>query len=229
MLFQWTRLGLNQFRLLERRTPLPSGEPSYVLKTFTLNSTANPRYAAIIYAISENPEEARNESVVLNGRSFSVTPTALEALKKVEENKGEGYEYLWIDALCINHKDEAEKRNQEGVVERIFESADMVIAALPVDTPELDAFCTQARAVGNGSANESMSFGDSPAFSEFLRLGQLVGGQQIWSKQGTISASKIVLYAGRERFNAEEVSEIFGACQKSQEEGSQSKSKESSL
>lgn len=194
MLFQWTRLGLNQFRLLERRTRLPSGEPSYVLKTFTLNAAGTPKYTAVLPPPA--PAYEGNDSVVLNGRSFSVSERVLRALKKVEEWDGEGCEFLWCEALCVNRRDEAEKEGQRGIMRDVVAGAETVVACLGENTPGLD----------DSFANHT----STPAVLDSLEdLGKMPTGKPLWSRGEISIKSQIVLYAGAKRFGPEDTRKIL--------------------
>ncbi|KAI0868329.1 HET-domain-containing protein [Hypoxylon argillaceum] len=43
---------------------------------------------------------------------------------------------LWIDALCINQSDYGEKKDQLGLMKRVYEQAEKVIAYLPLSAPD---------------------------------------------------------------------------------------------
>lgn len=135
MLFQWTALGVGQFRLLKKRRPLPDGQLSYELHTANLKGT--PVYAVVSYprtvALKDHP-------VLVNGRTLMVSKSAYAALKEVAD-LGE-HELIWIDCLSIHESDAEEKMRQEKVLARIYEAADCVYLCQDSDSehdPKLPA------------------------------------------------------------------------------------------
>jgi hypothetical protein len=222
MLFQWTRLASNQFRLLERRKPLPSGEPSFVLQTFSLTSTSLPAYAAITHL--KTPSNSSTESVVLNGRSFSVPKMASEALLQVQRHDAEGYEYLWVDWLCVNQKDENEKRFQESIVGRVFEGAKCVIGYLPGDTRAAKTFDhISTRSGSTLSLTDSERVELASFVQSFDELGQLPNGHQLWSSSEVFALADVVLYAGSDRFDRKDVERLLSLVDKDNQTSSNGK------
>jgi hypothetical protein len=208
MLFQWTRLASNQFRLLERRSPLPNGEPSFVLKTFTFASSSLPPYLAITYQHASC--DVKTESVVLNGRSFSIQKNALEALMQVQRYDAEGCDYLWLDSLCINQKDENERIVQEGVEGWIFDGAKCVAACLGGDAPVTRNFRELSKQTSTTTPPETPSKEELSSLKTSLsELSHLAGGHKLWSGSEINTKSDIVLYAGSDRFERRDLERVL--------------------
>ncbi|SCO91186.1 uncharacterized protein FRV6_15314 [Fusarium oxysporum] len=81
------------------------------------------------------------ENVAVNGRLLSVTKNCHYALTQVRSyyssNFGNSFfedspksNYLWIDSICINQKDDTEKGHQVGMMGRIYGKASKVLACV---------------------------------------------------------------------------------------------------
>lgn len=75
-------------------------------------------------------------SVPCNGSSLLVTPVAYEMAKYL----GEYNRWLWIDAICINQQDSAEKEVQIPLMREIYAKADDVFIWMGPSTPETEHF-----------------------------------------------------------------------------------------
>lgn len=92
-------------------------------------STA-PSWTAISYTWG-SPEP--KFSISVNGRNMTVRQNCLYALEQVRHrNNGEGY--IWLDAICINQEDVAEKGNQVAMMGEIYEQADFVLCCVGPST-----------------------------------------------------------------------------------------------
>ncbi|KIW03594.1 uncharacterized protein PV09_05348 [Verruconis gallopava] len=203
MLFQWTAIQAGQFRLLERRAPLPWGEPSYVLRTFAVGSA--PSYAAIVY---KHGLGQKTESVVLNGRSFSVEKAALDALMQVERR--EDYQHLWIDCLCIHQSDDLERAHQEQMMDQIFRGADAVLACVSEDAPGASKFREAAKRENEKSCLQPDDGDRAKAFRNFLgQLGVLSNGKSLWECDDLRTELNVFLHNGSERYTWAQVRRIL--------------------
>jgi hypothetical protein len=86
-------------------------------------------YEALSYTWGES--EA-SESIKLNGRTFYIRPNLGDAIRRLRvRGVGPSYRrFLWVDAICINQEDLAERRSQVLKMRRIYESAEQVIGWL---------------------------------------------------------------------------------------------------
>jgi hypothetical protein len=66
-----------------------------------------------------------------NGKSLSITRNLYQALREIRHPTETTL--LWADAICLNQKDESEKRHQVKQIGRVFESAKRVLAWLGTD------------------------------------------------------------------------------------------------
>lgn len=123
MLFQYAQLAQDSIRLVEFH---PSSTPSDIHLTLSHQSRyfdESSHYIAIWYP-SEGPDMER-KTITLNGRTRTVPSTAWDALSAISEHRDRGHKY-WIDAVCINQVDEAEKRMHSQQMDRIYSSAEEV-------------------------------------------------------------------------------------------------------
>lgn len=215
MLFQWTRLALNQFRLLEVRSFLPTGEPSFVLKTFTFSSPSLPKYAAMTYVHSSSEGDRKSESVVINGRSMSVHKEVLDALKMVGAAQ---YEYLWLDALCINTRDDWEKQGAREMARRVFEAAPTVIACFDENRPGTSEFVRFTKHVLHDTEPEGFLPKSLQSFVEtWNTLGSLStseNGLVLWSGSNILTKSAVVLQLSDWGLQRELISKAMTALEK---------------
>ncbi|KAF2097552.1 HET-domain-containing protein [Rhizodiscina lignyota] len=132
--FQYSALddGTSQIRLL---TLLPSSQ-----RRATIHCTLVPaklkeglKYEALSYTWGE-PRLVK--SIELNGRLFRVTKSLHAALRHLRDARNP--RVLWIDAVCINQKDDAEKSKQVARMADIYRTASRVLAWLGSSTNDSD-------------------------------------------------------------------------------------------
>lgn len=87
------------------------------------------KYHALSYFWGPTVDEADSDFVQIVGQGgyskFLVRPNLASALRQLRYKTGE-YRYLWIDAICINQDDDAEKSMQIPMMDRIYQQADQV-------------------------------------------------------------------------------------------------------
>lgn len=114
--------SLRQIRLLHVE-PNPS-DLSAVLETVSLDD--NPKYTAISY--TWGTEMSSGAGIALNGRARRPITRTLEAVLEHLRSAGgggdDGPAALWIDALCINQADAAEKSHQITLMRDVYSRAD---------------------------------------------------------------------------------------------------------
>ncbi|KAE8442774.1 hypothetical protein EG329_002862 [Mollisiaceae sp. DMI_Dod_QoI] len=107
-----------------------STEAPIQCKLYTALQSDRPRYQALSYTwgdtISPTP-------IIVNGVKVLVTENLLAALKRIRENYSDIH--LWVDALCINQLDNAEKAEQVKRMGDIYRNAAKTIIWLG---PEYD-------------------------------------------------------------------------------------------
>jgi len=80
-------------------------------------------YAALSYVWGDYGDKA--PQILLEGVPFQVTPNLHAALKHFRHESRR--RVLWVDALCINQKDEAEKNHQVSQMQSIFKNANSIL------------------------------------------------------------------------------------------------------
>jgi len=85
------------------------------------------RYSALSYVWGDLNDP---KHITLDGESFPVTKNLHAALRCLRR-PNEGIR-LWVDALCINQADFEEKKIQIGLMRRVYEQAESVVAYIPL-------------------------------------------------------------------------------------------------
>ncbi|KAI1339422.1 HET-domain-containing protein [Xylariaceae sp. FL0016] len=120
----------NEIRMLEIH---PSRRSSSTLKCSLINfnlddldddGTTTPFrfYEALSYTWGDPTGKV---AIQLDGHAFEVTRNLAAALRRLRARKG--YRYLWVDALCINQADEAERGSQVARMGLIYRQAEQVL------------------------------------------------------------------------------------------------------
>ena len=121
-----------------RYTALPQGRATRVLKLahgkdrstlrgeiLHIDLDDDPEYAALSYVWGTETDPVRIEC---NGCQIEVTQNLAEALWHIRDESISIY--LWVDALCINQHDLAEKSHQVTLMKDIYASANAVLVWL---------------------------------------------------------------------------------------------------
>ncbi|KAL8871036.1 MAG: hypothetical protein Q9174_003057, partial [Haloplaca sp. 1 TL-2023] len=124
--FRYTALSAGQFRLLRLRVwdgALGTIQADLqVVDRCTLDLEDPGRYETLSYVWGNAPAD---HDIRLNDHLFHITHSLWEALR-VMVTKRAG-KLLWVDAICINQKDSAEKSSQVGMMGEIYRTAQGVI------------------------------------------------------------------------------------------------------
>lgn len=94
--------------------------------------SANPKYFALSYCWETS---LLDHSITMNGKSFKVTANLFAAIQAVYkyfelEESDHVRQLIWIDAIGINQRDDAEKSHQVQRMDQIFKSAVRVLVWL---------------------------------------------------------------------------------------------------
>jgi hypothetical protein len=119
--FQYQSLaGSNQIRLI---TILPQElESAMELKLEHVDMNSHPRYECLSYAWGQDDCD---RPITINDSSFLVSSTlhvALEHLRYTSQERK-----IWIDAICINQTDIAERNSQVAIMRKIYRNATRVV------------------------------------------------------------------------------------------------------
>ncbi|KAF7897291.1 hypothetical protein EAF00_005519 [Botryotinia globosa] len=94
-----------------------------------------PRYEALSYIWDED-ERKDKIVVILNGKPFYITSNLHSALLAIRRNNVTSQ--LWIDAICIDQNDNAEKEKQLRIMHQIYKNATNVRVWLGSDDQSVD-------------------------------------------------------------------------------------------
>jgi len=82
---------------------------------------------------------SKRSKILINGHPFEATENLVAALHHLRAHDHPKYrrnELIWIDAICINQKDNEEKSHQVQMMRNIYSNAVQVIVWLGMATPE---------------------------------------------------------------------------------------------
>lgn len=106
------------------------GNLEFEVATLSLKSAAIRTYYALSYVWGNDPKPV---GIKLDGEIVNVPDSSEFALRQVLralKHHGHTFEYFWIDAICINQSDLAEKSVQVALMAEIYAAADAVYAWL---------------------------------------------------------------------------------------------------
>ncbi|KAK4460584.1 heterokaryon incompatibility protein-domain-containing protein [Cladorrhinum samala] len=176
-----TSAGPKQFRLITLLPLLPSSPPSSeappiscTLTTYTLKSPDTPAYEALSYCWGSGAADNRVQ-IQCNSLPFQATTNLADALRRLR--LPDRPRTLWIDAICINQDDLAERAEQVGNMRDIYASAARVVIWLGLESDDSAlAFATCERV--------------ARAVVEQLRADDKVleGAKQSWMRESIVAS-----------------------------------------
>jgi Heterokaryon incompatibility protein (HET) len=209
----------DQTRYIRLLTMLPSkwgGHIRFVLKQYQYRSDGSATteagrtipnrqeglaYTALSYAWG-SPSEVQH-FIDVNGKNLPVRQNLWEVLQEVQKSDFCGY--LWIDAICINQSDIAEKNTQVAMMGYIFALATSVLVWLGPAADDSDYFMEVVRvAIEQGSTLDSIEELSSAA--RFLQATEKIRQRSYWSRTWVIqelglSTGVITLRCGSQEFS----------------------------
>ncbi|OHE95852.1 hypothetical protein CORC01_08849 [Colletotrichum orchidophilum] len=90
-----------------------------------------PGFNALSYAWGDKDQTT---SILLNGLGFEVTNNLHAALKVLRSKTNNSF--LWVDAICVNQKDDYERSHQVSLMTRIYSKARIVLCWLGPDVDD---------------------------------------------------------------------------------------------
>lgn len=122
-----------------------SGQPSLRLGAVSLDD--NPVFTALSYVWGD---ASVTEPITLNGQELQATRNLFNALQHLQDHWTDAFPgrhpqtfRIWVDALCINQQDFAERNQQVQLMRRIYSTAELVFSWLgPGDEETSLAFDT---------------------------------------------------------------------------------------
>lgn len=123
-------------RLIHARRLAADGDIIIKLKHFPLLEGQCPRFTAISYVWGE--KKLHPHKVVINGRTCRVLESIFPILTLICDGLGVKKDVLfWIDYLCINQDDAAERAAQVALMGTLYQRAFKTLVWLGDDTPEV--------------------------------------------------------------------------------------------
>lgn len=95
-----------------------------------------PGYFAISYVWGTGPDLQRSHEIILDNRRYPITANLYAALHKYRSSGPDSRRY-WVDAICINQADDAEKSAQVPLMRDIYHLAMAVFVWLGDETAEI--------------------------------------------------------------------------------------------
>ncbi|GJC82546.1 heterokaryon incompatibility protein 6, OR allele [Colletotrichum liriopes] len=127
----------SEIRVLEYVSFL--GQSSLNLSVVSLN--ANPPFTALSYVWGD---ASVTEPIILNGKEFGATKNLFDALQRLQDHWIDAFPgrhpqtfRIWVDALCINQQDVAERNQQVQLMRQIYSTAELVFSWFGPDDEDI--------------------------------------------------------------------------------------------
>ncbi|KAK4247159.1 heterokaryon incompatibility protein-domain-containing protein [Corynascus novoguineensis] len=126
--YQGRELDNDSIRLVEIE-PAAHGGDAVVCRLSVVPFASRPKFEALSYRWGTENEKG---TITLNGLPFEVTRNLLDALLFLRRQaaSGEAHQPFWIDAICINQSDVAERNRQLRIMKEIYLRASTVVVWL---------------------------------------------------------------------------------------------------
>lgn len=219
--FHWgTPLKAGQVRLIQL-LPTSTSEPLQ-MRLFERKLSDNPKYFALSYAWGDR---AATERVICNRHNLLVTKGLHSALSQL--NADGMREPLWVDAICINQQDNAEKTAQVRSMAGIFKNASKVVIWLgeeqPGDQVSWDMLDLIIRKVLRKSGPDEKSDDDFDSLpgrlnSRWSMFGPLLDRKwftRIWIIQELLLAKEFEIRSGSRSISWNSISQLARALHRS--------------
>ncbi|KAF9761037.1 hypothetical protein IL306_003978 [Fusarium sp. DS 682] len=138
-IYKYLRRDNTQIRLVRLLPPAP--HDTFLCLELRHGSIEDGNYSALSYVWGDAADQ---EHILVNRVLFRIRKNLYQALIQLRSNGVS--DWLWIDTLCIQQKDNDEKSYQVGLMGSIFSNAARVYSWLGVGTPSTDVamdFCAR--------------------------------------------------------------------------------------
>ena len=131
---QYQALGSNEIRLIR---VLPGPEHAVVELKFLPHASleALPPYYALSYTWGD---PSKTQAAIFNGIAVQITENLADFLRYRRRDLPDKIDTLWIDAICINQKDNGEKNIQLLLMRQVYENANRTIVWLGAEKEECE-------------------------------------------------------------------------------------------
>lgn len=135
--FSYPKLSNNEFRLLSFNRTGSRSQLDLDLSVESLRTGPRPAYHAISYVWGDDTVV---DTVLMNGKLKGISKTLVYVLTKLRQRLAEG-KLFWVDALCIDQRNQMEKSFQISAMGPIYKFADSVhvFTGLDAETASLTA------------------------------------------------------------------------------------------
>ena len=171
--YQYSPLREGSIRLIR----LVSIAPEVIIGFETVTLDSSPIYNALSYTWGE-PVFSRRISI--QGQYLNVTPGLRDCFQNLREHTGMR---IWIDALCINQKDEVEKSHQVRNMDRIYQQATKVLIWLGNKADDSDVAMKGFNTWGKAAADAGILDLDREHFMAWPAVGE---GAELLEKRDAI-------------------------------------------
>lgn len=127
--YRYSPLASQQLRLLKPIEDPDTDDPEFDNLRFEVRHVSRGsalRYTAVSYTWGD---QKPTEIIRLNGKPFQVRPNLLSCLYHLSKRRRHfdpGWDWIWVDAICINQQDDREKSEQVGLMDKTYSNAQMV-------------------------------------------------------------------------------------------------------
>lgn len=122
--YQYSPLAPQHLRLLRPTCSLDPDDLRFEIRH--ISREAAQRYTAVSYTWGD---QQPTKMIRLNGKLFHVRPNLLSCLyylSKARQKAELGWDWIWVDAICINQQDDREKSEQVRRMDETYSAAQMV-------------------------------------------------------------------------------------------------------
>lgn len=220
--FQYRRLGSpGSIRLLHLKD-MPDENPNFIeLRVEEIDLSNSPAFIALSYVWGDhrpplcqafNRKRAEwNLPILCNGKKALVTYNLFCCLRRLTSSQDEPLRSLrktpiFIDQLCINQSDKAEKASQVSMMGKIYSDAQAVVSWLGETDPDTNAAMSLVQALNDvpPSRITDPDFDPSALVNEFshddwLSLGALLSRpyfNRAWIVQEVVLARRLIVVCG---------------------------------
>ena len=180
----------------------PCTDPTAAIECKILNAILydRPHYEALSYMWGD---EADPQTIKIEGKEYQIRQNlwlALNQLRLAEEER-----ILWVDAVCINQDNIAERNHQVGFMSSIYRQAHCVIAWLGPETETSHKAMSFLNQIHEGSVPvaECDSFRFKEKWAAIKKLCEMPYWGRLWIIQEVVLASDVVLCCGKDTLPGE--------------------------
>ena len=199
-IFTYTPLRDGYFRVVE----ITGLEPTINVQLTDYPDEAPPEYFAISYAWGL---EQNTETILCSGKQFKVTPHLKEGLRCIY--MASGRRRFWVDAICINQRDDREKGIQVEKMHHIYKGSKAVYVWLGKEENDSDAAISAIKEIPNapeikddlfqrllGLKTEAPRLFDVSAFKPLAHLSRREWFRRLWISQEYFYGQSILFFCG---------------------------------